>query len=299
MATKNHAAVVPAATGQGFMTREDQLPEWMRGKAGQGLEQIRPEDVEVPRLKLLQALSPELKQSETMRAGQWMHSITEQGFGNKIRVIPLYADQSYILWRPRKSGGGILARAMDGIHWTPSDGVFNVKLDNGKDVTWKTATTVAKSGLAEWGSTDPSDPNSAPAATRMYNLVVLPIDFMETGPAVVTMQRSSIRVARKLFSQLKLARAPLYGLVFDLSSDDAKNSAAQEFMIPKWTQTGILGLNEFSDDRYKELFAYGENLYEQYKEWGLKIRDIESLQAEAGETPTDGEGGKPSDGNRF
>jgi hypothetical protein len=286
--------IKPAVEEQSaLVATEAQLPAFMRGKAGAGMEQIRPEDVEVPRLKLLQALSPELKIAEHLKAGHWFHSVAEIGMGRSVRVVPLYADQSYILWRPRKSGGGILARAMDGIHWSPPDSVFNVKLDSGKEVTWKTASTVAKSGLAEWGSTDPTDPNSHPAATRMYNLVVLPLDHLELGPAVVTMQRASIRVARKLFSRLKLvtATAPLYGLLFDLAAEETKNAAGQEFIVPKWTQAGFL--------QDEKVFSFCERLSNIYKEMGLKIRDIEGLQPEAEETPAEAPPGGAGDGNKF
>ena len=64
------------------------------------------------------------------------------------------------------------------------------------------AKTVAKSGLAEWGSYNPDESSSPPAATRMYNAVVMIPDFLEFSPAVVTMQRAAIKVARKLLGKM-------------------------------------------------------------------------------------------------
>jgi hypothetical protein len=248
------------------------LPEWMRGEAGRGLEQITAADVEVPRIKLLQALSPELKAHDDLRAGMWYHTVADQGLGRKLTVIPVYIDQSFILWRPRKSGGGILARAMDGIHWTPANVEFKVKLDNGGDATWKTAHTVSKSGLAEWGSTDPKDPSSPPAATRMYNIAVVILDAPQLSPAVVTMQRASIKVARKFLAKLRLATAtmPLFGLMLELGAEEAKNAQGQDYMAPTWSMAGLV--------RDQKTYEVCRSLYERFHNLGLQIRDVEKAQ---------------------
>src|SRR5262252_1070740 len=145
-------------------TTQSQLPAHMRGLAGQGTERIGSADVEIPRIKLLQALSPEVQEGG-QRQGSFWHNLVEENLGNQVSIVIVYVDQSFILWRPRKQGGGILARALDGIHWVPPDASFDIEINNQK-ITWKTAATVAKSGLAEWGSENPHDPKSPPAATR-------------------------------------------------------------------------------------------------------------------------------------
>ena len=142
------------------------MPGFMAGEVGLGTEKLGAGDAEVPRIKLMQALSPELVEYD-IRAGNFWHTLAEENMGSEVRISPIFIDVRFILWRPRKSGGGILARADDGQHWSPPNGEFAVKLDSGKEVTWKTAPTVDQSRLAEWGSMDPSDTNSPPAATRM------------------------------------------------------------------------------------------------------------------------------------
>ena len=131
------------------IARLENLPDFMRGQAGMGTERIRPEDVEIPRIKLLQALNPEVQEGG-QKQGTFFHTVAEQNLGSELKLTIVYVDQSFILWRPRKSGGGILARAMDGVHWSPADAEFDVQLDDGKTkVKWRTAPTVAKSGLSE------------------------------------------------------------------------------------------------------------------------------------------------------
>lgn len=252
------------------------LPAHMRGLAGLGTEKIGAQDVETPRIKLLQALSPEVQEGGH-RQGTFYHSVAEENLGASVQVVVVYADQAFILWRPRKQGGGILARAMDGVHWTPPNAEFDVQIGD-KAVKWRTADTVVRSGLAEWGSENPSDPKSPPAATRMYNCVVCMPDHPELSPVVVTMQRAAIRVARKLMGKLKLAQAPAFGLRFIMESE-RDQSPAGEFWNYRFVSAGLV------DD--PEEFKSYQDVYELFKQRGLKIRDIEGLQTEAVETPTD------------
>lgn len=246
-----------------------ELPEHMKGLAGAGTEALTPADMEVPRIKLLQGLSPEVQEGG-FKANVFYHTVADDELGTEVAIVPVYVDQSYMLWRPRKSGGGILARALDGIHWNPPSGSFDVKLDTGKTVTWKLAPTVAKSNLAEWGSSDPSDPNSPPAATRMYNIVVMLPDLPpEFSPAVITLQRSAIKVARKFIGKLKITNAPSFGQRF-IMSGFKDNSPAGEFYNFKFTADGlVLDPEEFA--KYKDM-------YEFFKKEGLKIKDVEGLQ---------------------
>ena len=253
------------------------LPSFMQGQAGLGTEQIGAADVEIPRLKLLQALSPEVQEGGH-RQGSFFHTVTEESLGTELKIVIVYVDQSFILWRPRKTGGGILARALDGVHWTPPNAAFDVVLDDGKTkVTWKTADTVAKSGLAEWGSADPSDPKSPPAATRMYNCVVVMPEHPEVGPAVVTLQRAGVKVARKLMGKLKIAQAPSFGLQFIMSSFHDTNPQNQDFWNYKFTADGFV-----ADE--KDFNAY-KALYENFKKLGVKVRDVEGLQQD--DTPAE------------
>lgn len=251
------------------------VPEFMKGLAGAGTENLGAADVEVPRIKLLQALSPEVQEGD-FKANTFFHTVAEESLGSEVEIIPVFIEQSFILWRPRNSGGGILARSMDGIHWTPAVGEFDVKLNSGKQVKWKLAPTVAASGLADWGSSDPDDPNSQPAATRMYNVVVVMPDFVSLSPAVLTMQRSAIKVARKFIGRLRLSNAPAFGQKF-IMSGVKDSSTAGEFFNFKFTPNGLV------EDRVT--FDLCRELYEAFRKKGVKVGGIEGLEGEGAEAP--------------
>lgn len=248
-------------------------PDFMKDQIGLGTESIGAADTEIPRLKLMQKISPELDTFNDLKAGDFFHTLAEISLGREVRVTPIYTDIRYILWRPQDTGGGILARADDGIHWSPPDAQFEVELKKGgPKVTWRTAKTIAQSGLAEWGSGNPSDPNSPPAATRMYNLVVTLPDHPDLPPAVVTLQRASIGVARKLMGKLKITRAPSFGLVFNMKSVEDKNGAGQIFLNYAFTAEGMV--------QDKEVYDKNFEYYQYFKAQGVNIKDIEGLQDE-------------------
>lgn len=252
------------------------VPEHMRGMAGLGTEGINVFEDGLSIIRLLQALSPEVQQ-QGEKAGTFWHTVAEENLGESLRVIPIWIDQSYVLWRPREDSGGILARAVDGIHWTPDRGQFDVKLKSGKQVRWRLAPTVAESGLDAWGSSDPDDPNSQPAATRMINVVVALPDFPKLSPVLLPMQRSQIRVARKFLGKIRMSDAPSFGQRFVVGTklESGKKGTYYNFTF---TQDGfVMDADEFTACK---------GFYEQFKAKGVTIRGgIESLQPDGDEVP--------------
>lgn len=269
-------ATVPARpANKPPVVKSNALPDFMRGDVGRGTENMSPEDIDTPRLKLIQGLSSELEQYNKLRPGHFFHTAAEHIFTEPFRAVTLYYDRRFILWNPRDNGGGILARADDGIHWSPPNSEFEVKLnkvDGGHKVVWKTAPTVVESGLADWGTMNPNDPSSPPAATRMLNFLLAFPDFPDLMPAVFTFQRSGIRVGRKFLAKIKTVRAPLYGMVWQIGSLDETNTNGQTY---KGIQVSGAGLVQ-DKDQY-ELY---KGINEQFSKTGLNIRDIETLQDE-------------------
>jgi hypothetical protein len=225
--------------------------------------------VEIPRLKLLQASSPELAQFNNAKQGEFWHSVIHDRIGSTVHICPIYIDRRVILWRPREAGGGILARADDGKHWTPADTEFTVKLKSGREATWRTARTVAASGLDRRGSYDPSDPNSPPAATRMYSIVCSFPDWPDLPPAVVILQHAAIKAATKLIGKLKVLRAPSFGVILEMASVEDK-SPSGEFYNYAFDIVGPVENKAF----YEENFAQ----YRFFIEQGLKVKDLEGAQ---------------------
>lgn len=250
----------------------DVLPDFMKEHVGLGTENVSASSVETPRIKLLQKISPELDVFNEVKAGDFFHTILEKSLGTELRICPVYVDERYILWRPQEDGGGILARADDGIHWHPAPAEFAVKLKDGTSVTWRTEKTVVASRLDQWGSSKPGNPDSPPAATKMFNMVVTFPDDPELPPAVVTLQRSAVTVGKKLMGKLKITRAPSFGLIFKMGSVNETNKAGQGYLNYAFVGDGVVTDEAF----YRSNFEY----YKLFKAQGVQIKDMEGLQSE-------------------
>lgn len=247
------------------------LPAFLKKNTGAGMEDIALKDLEIPRVKLLQAISPEVVEGG-FKPGQFYHTVMEDVIGDEITIVPLLVCKEYILWEPGRTSK-ILARARDGKHWEPKEGEFKVKLGkNGPDVVWKLAETVLESGLADWGSSNPKDPNSEPAATEMFNVLIAFPNNPELGLAVISLQRSTIKIARKFLSKMKLSQAAIFHQLYTVTSVDDKNGAGQLFKNFKFQANGFVQ----SEDQAKRF----EELHVQFSKTGFDVKDLETTADE-------------------
>jgi hypothetical protein len=87
----------------------------MFADAGIGFENVSANDVAIPYLKILQALSPELRgQTKVPGAeeGLAINTVTQQ-LMREFRVIPCAFKKSYVEWTPREAGGGLVKEHSD------------------------------------------------------------------------------------------------------------------------------------------------------------------------------------------
>ena len=284
---------------------ENFVPDFMRADIGQGLglDALDGSDMALPRISLIQGLSKERERFSFLKSGDFFHTAHEKALPQNFLAVPILINKRYLLWKPRDAGGGLLARANDGKHWTPANHTFNVKLDKkdgGANVIWKTAPTVKESGLAEWGTMDPNNPESPPAATLVYNLLLAFPGNPEISPAILSLQRTGIKAAQKLNMKLKSLNRPSFHSVIRFSSflDHAGtndfysvNTSLAGFLCStrKWNEDDVEPWTLGNDEMYRSYKA----LYEQISASGFDIKDEEALQGEAATMDDDGEGEGP------
>lgn len=252
----------------------ESVPEHMRQDRGKGMGNLDATDYEMPRLKLIQGISDELNTYDGVAAGDFFHTLSESSLGGTLRIVPLYLSKRFILWRPRPpiDQGGIIARADDGVHWVPANKSFEVKVDKrGTKATWTTKNTVAESGLAEWGTYDPSDQESQPAATLCYAIAVALPDHADLSPVMLLLQRASVKSARKLQGKINISAAPPFGMIFNMTSF-VDNSPAGDFHNYRFERAG------FVEDKVQyEAYRQTSEIFEKM---GVKIKDLETAQDE-------------------
>lgn len=220
------------------------VPDFMKGDARAGMEGLGADDFVTPRLRLLQGTSPQVVSGE-LPIGDFFHVNAGMDLGRTLSVVPLVIRKRHILWRPLHEGGGILARAEDGIHWDVPGAQFRVKPNKDKpdySVVWKTASTVSQSGLDKWGSSDPANAESQPASTLTYDIALYLLDHPGLSPVVFSAARTSIGPARNLNTKLAMVsdRAPIYGCKFVLRSVQDSNSRNQSFWNIEFKPDGFV-----------------------------------------------------------
>ena len=124
--TKNSTAIITATAFE-----ED---------AGSGLENLTAEDLTIPRLKILQALSPEVnkregKYIENAAAGDITNTVTKELYTEEqgCVVIPVAYKRMFLEWQPRESGGGLIKQHTDAsiLSQTKKDEKGSDVLENG------------------------------------------------------------------------------------------------------------------------------------------------------------------------
>ena len=256
-----------------------QMPDFMNKFKGMGAEDVDSSAIEVPRLKLLQALSPELEEDDSLRPGMFYHNIAEVDLGKELEIVPCYINQSHILFAPRgDSGGGILARSFDGKTWDAPNREFTVKLKGGATVTWNTGKDVASSGLTAWGSENPDDPSSPPAATAIINVISFLPEHPDISPVVVSFQRSSYKAGKKLVGALRISPVPSFGRLFTMTAVKVEGPEGP-YLEPRVKASGLV--------QDPELFEVCTGVYEAFKGRNISMDDLAG-DSEAGEDDEDG-----------
>jgi hypothetical protein len=88
-----------------FGDKEESLPSYMQDDRGLGNENASGAALATPQIKLLQALSPELRSVDGAQVGQLYDNVSGQLY-DSIIVANLYLEVAFTLWKKRDLGGG-------------------------------------------------------------------------------------------------------------------------------------------------------------------------------------------------
>lgn len=220
----------------------------------EGTEVIKREDMQLPRLALAQAMSPQLKDTdpkyiEGLAVGHLFNSLTGENFKKgPLEFIILRADRPrYVEFIPRSEGGGI------------------------KDP-----------------NVPPNDPRTQfgpsgepPVATKFYDFIILRLPFNEADPMPsvigLSFKNTSLKVARALNGLIKIKNAPLYACRYTITSVDEKN-AKGEFKNFAIRQVG------FVED--EKLYHLAKGMYDALQKMDVTI-DMDGADRDSAE-PADG-----------
>lgn len=220
-----------------------------------GFEDVKPEDVIIPRLKVINAMSPE-RQEGKAEEGSIINSLTMEPIAPTAKFVPIKMYYSCIRWNPdRQADPRIFCRSFDGKIGENEDGTLACstcgrnKFDN------------SKSGKA-----------AQPECTNYINFM----GFLDDNPmpVVLSFSRTNYNEGKKLLSIARSMRAAIWNYAYTIGSVKVAKDRNQWFNI----QVQMAG------ETTPEQRALAFELFKAYEHAQLKV-DYED--AGSGETNTE------------
>ena len=230
-------------------TRPDFMSDTARGQENVGME-----DLTIPRLDVIQDLSPQHKENkpeyiEGAKPGLLFNSVSGRLYGDKVFFIPVYFRKEWIIWRHQNAGGGFKG-AFGSLAEAQAE--FNAEGYAGKTIK------VNGSDVDEYEIVD---------TAQHFGLVLNGDQTMED--IVISMAKSKAKVSRSLNTQVKMNGGDRFSRVYEIKAIEDQNGAGQDY----WN-LNIKGLGFVSEEMYHR----AEALYEAISSGQ---RDVKREEAEA------------------
>jgi len=219
-----------------------------------GFEDDDANDMIIPRVKVIQTLSPERK-DKIANEGDIINSLTKDKLNGKV-FIPVFKFNNNIWWRDRSDGGGIRCIARDGRLGTMSDG---------------TNLVCASCKRCEFDNTKQGK-ESLPTCTKYINF----FGFFagERMPIILSFAKTSYNEGKKLYSLAKVTMQNMWNYGYALN-EKLQAKGGNEWFICVPTPAGA---TEESDREF------GLSLYKMYRN---SIQNLEYDMEESTSASTD------------
>jgi len=221
-------------------TTEDSAVTRVSGDSGAalGFEDVDMQDVQLPRVSVLQGLS-KLVTEGSGKVGQLANSLTKEIYGEELMFIPLFAFKSRVKFQLAKGAVCMSLNALkcsyntDGTHPIGADCLGCV------DNQWPADGEAAKQG---------------PPCSLVYNFPVLNADNLKEFPVSISCMRTSTKAAKKLISMARITGedffARKYRMITKKSSSDKGEYFVSEFEL----------VGKVTDEEYKSALGWFKTL---------------------------------------
>jgi hypothetical protein len=196
------ARAKPKAVASPLAVVGNTVPAYIDQQSAKGNENVGREDLVIPRIELVQALSPCLDENdgayiEGSKMGQMFNTVTRQIYRPPLTFVPVYYYKEWLCWRDRKQGGGF-------------GGSF------------------ASDQEARAAIQDQEDPeNWESMETGQHLVLALYGDKIEE--VMLSMSRTKLKVSRQFNSMIKLTGGDRFSRAYQLDSVEAKNPAGEKY----------------------------------------------------------------------
>lgn len=207
-------------------------PSWMKGDGTRGNEGVKVEDLTIPRLSIIQDLSPQHKEGkpefiEGAKPKMIFNTVTGELYGQGIYIVPVLFRKEWVIWKDQNKGGGFR-------------GAFS---------------TEEEAVRALQDLDDKADCEVVDSAQH-FVLVVDAASTMEDpklNEAVISMSKSQMKISRQMNSMIHAQGGDRWERMYKLTVVDDQNAAGQEYYNWKPHQMGFVS---------ESIFKAAEKMYE-------------------------------------
>jgi hypothetical protein len=104
--TSKKTEVATKDARQGELMFAQELPSYMSQGTARGSEEVKASDIVLPRLEIVQALSPIKEVNDDAKEGYLFNSVTQEVIGEAAYFVPVYYRMEYLVWKDQDQGGG-------------------------------------------------------------------------------------------------------------------------------------------------------------------------------------------------
>lgn len=235
---KKTEAVIKAESTSVFSTEIPAYVQQMQNQSSRGAENVGASDLIIPRLELVQALSPARKKGDSAyiegaEEGTMFNNVTRQLYGADAFVVPVAYKKQWLLWKDRKLGGG-------------SQG-FRGAFDSLNE--------------AETAATALNEEGVAPVETAQhFCLIVHTSKRLPPEEIVLSMSKSKLKVSKRWNSLMRINGGDTFSRVYKISAVTEKNARNEEYYNFSVAMAGYAP---------EELYRRAEKLYDQFSKGGV------------------------------
>jgi hypothetical protein len=196
------------APGGGLLAER---PTFLRNTGNAGRENVTQEDLILPRLEIVQALSDQWQPDKPgyipgAKVGDLYNNVTKQLYPQPLEFMVVKFEKQFNLWKLRKFGGGFM-------------GSYPTSADAQRELDTR----------VESSERDKHEVLDTPV---FYSLIVLRNDdqtIADIQPIAISMPRTKAKHARRLNTMIDMTKEDVFNRVYAVNAVNDKNQMGQEF----------------------------------------------------------------------
>jgi len=216
----------------------DQIPDYIK-QGNRGAENVGNDDLIIPRIELIQALSPARKKNDSAYIegadeGMLYNNVTRELYGSTVTVVPVFYTKQYLIWKDRKVGGG----GSNGFR-----GAFNSKSEADDAVA-----ALGEEGLE--------------VTDTAQHFVLVKLKDGGWQEAVISMAKSKMKVSKRWNSLIRLTNTDSFARAYQLSAATETNARNESYYNFAVHPLGFVS---------KDVYEKAEKLYQTIRGGAVKV----------------------------